>query len=180
MNEWLWGIVAYYNVRQWESRFILVLNAAKNNNYIEKCFKQKLHRIKFSTKKFGDSYFYISQESSQRAPKICRFWNIIIHRNGKAGSLKHWILQKILIIYIEKCFEQKLSIIKLSLSLSRLKLRGSKNFPFFIYFNALTWERNFYIIPDTLASNSVVRWLWSKSVHPLKTRNMYFILVNKN
>ncbi len=32
-------------------KFTLELNAAKNIDYIEKCFKQKLHRIKFLKKK---------------------------------------------------------------------------------------------------------------------------------
>ncbi len=32
-------------------KFTLQLNAAKNTNYIEKCFKQKLFRTKFPTKK---------------------------------------------------------------------------------------------------------------------------------
>ncbi len=31
-------------------KFTLELKAAKNIDYIEKCFKQKLHRIKFATK----------------------------------------------------------------------------------------------------------------------------------
>ncbi len=39
-----------YNALEWEGLFTLWLNAAKSINYIEKCFKQKLHRIKFSTK----------------------------------------------------------------------------------------------------------------------------------
>ncbi len=34
-------------------RFALGLNTAKNTAYIEKCFKQRLHRIKFPTKKVG-------------------------------------------------------------------------------------------------------------------------------
>ncbi len=32
-------------------KFILWLEAAKNTDYIEKCFKQNLHRIKFPKKK---------------------------------------------------------------------------------------------------------------------------------
>ncbi len=42
----------YYNAWEWEStsRFIFGLNAAKNIDYIEKCFKQKFHRIEFRTK----------------------------------------------------------------------------------------------------------------------------------
>ncbi len=48
----------YYNVLKWESRFILGLNADKITNYIEKCFKLKLLRIKFPTKNFVDAHFY--------------------------------------------------------------------------------------------------------------------------
>ncbi len=37
-------------------KFYLGLNAAKNIDYIEKCFKKMLHRIKFATKNFLDKY----------------------------------------------------------------------------------------------------------------------------
>ncbi len=30
---------------EWKSRFTLELNVAKNTDYIEKCFKQKLYKI---------------------------------------------------------------------------------------------------------------------------------------
>ncbi len=36
------------------------LNAAKNIDYVEKCFKQKLQRIKFSTKNSVEAYFYLT------------------------------------------------------------------------------------------------------------------------
>ncbi len=39
----------YFNVLEWESRFTLGLNAAKNTDYIKKSFK-KLFKIKFATK----------------------------------------------------------------------------------------------------------------------------------
>ncbi len=39
-------------------KFTLELNAAKNIDYIEKCFKQVLHRIKFATKNFLEAYLY--------------------------------------------------------------------------------------------------------------------------
>ncbi len=39
----------YYNLLEWKSRFTLGLNTAKNIDYIEKLFKQKLRKIKFST-----------------------------------------------------------------------------------------------------------------------------------
>ncbi len=53
--------------------FTLELNMAKNIDYIEKCSKQKLHTIKFPTKKLMDAYFYVPLEWSYRAPKICVF-----------------------------------------------------------------------------------------------------------
>ncbi len=42
-------------VQEWESRFTLGLNAAKTNDYIRKCFKQKLFEIKFLTKNLVDT-----------------------------------------------------------------------------------------------------------------------------
>ncbi len=52
----------YYNALM--RKFILGLNIAKNTDYIEKGFKQKLFRIKFYTKKSMDTYVYINQEWS--------------------------------------------------------------------------------------------------------------------
>ncbi len=40
----------YYNVLKQENRFILGLDTAKITDYIEKCFKQQLLKIKFPTK----------------------------------------------------------------------------------------------------------------------------------
>ncbi len=40
----------YYNALEWGSKFTIGLNTAKNIDYIEKCFKRKLRRIKFPTK----------------------------------------------------------------------------------------------------------------------------------
>ncbi len=40
----------YYNVLKWESRLNLEVDTAKNTDYIEKHFKQKLFRIKFLAK----------------------------------------------------------------------------------------------------------------------------------
>ncbi len=39
----------YNNAEQWESRITLGLNTTKNIDYIENCFEQKLHGIKFPT-----------------------------------------------------------------------------------------------------------------------------------
>ncbi len=37
----------FYNVLEWESRFTLELNAAKNTVYVKISFKQKWFKIKF-------------------------------------------------------------------------------------------------------------------------------------
>ncbi len=54
----------YYNVPKWESRFTVVMNAAKNKDYIKQFFKQKLLRIKFPIKNSMDAYLYLLQEWS--------------------------------------------------------------------------------------------------------------------
>ncbi len=68
--------------------------------------------------------------------------------------------------YTEKCFKQKLSIIKFPaknsvdaylLSLPGVELGVSNNWLFFIYYSALKLEKNFYINPETLLSNPMVR-----------------------
>ncbi len=48
----IFAFLKYYNAWEWAStiRFTLGVNAAKNIDYIEKCFKQKFHRIEFPTK----------------------------------------------------------------------------------------------------------------------------------
>ncbi len=56
--------VEYYNAQEWRSTFTLGRNTAKNINYIEKYLKQKLCRIKFSTKDFLDTYLYLPLEWS--------------------------------------------------------------------------------------------------------------------
>ncbi len=53
----------YYNALKWK-KFTLEQNAAKNIDYIEKCFKQKLYRLKFATKSSMDAYLYLSPEWS--------------------------------------------------------------------------------------------------------------------
>ncbi len=40
-------------------KFTLELNAAENNDYIEKFFKQKLCRIKFPTKNSMNAFVYL-------------------------------------------------------------------------------------------------------------------------
>ncbi len=54
-------------------KFTLELNTAKNIDYIEKCFKQKLHGIKFLTKNSVNTYLYLPLEWSNGASKICIF-----------------------------------------------------------------------------------------------------------
>ncbi len=54
----------YYDGHKWESRFTLALNAAKNIDYTEKCFKQKLSTIKFAANNSVYTYLYLSQEWS--------------------------------------------------------------------------------------------------------------------
>ncbi len=49
----------YYNELEWESRFTLGLYAAKNIDYIETYFKQKLRRIKFPIKNSEEAYLYL-------------------------------------------------------------------------------------------------------------------------
>ncbi len=53
--------------------FTLRLNAAKSTDYIEKCFKQKLSKIKFSTKYSEDSYLSLPQEWRWGAPNVYHF-----------------------------------------------------------------------------------------------------------
>ncbi len=52
------------NVLEWETRFILGLNAAINTDYIEKWSEQKLFRTNFPTKYVVDANLYLHQEWS--------------------------------------------------------------------------------------------------------------------
>ncbi len=58
----------YYNVLEWENRFTLGLNAAKNTATIKIAFKQKLFRIKFSTKNSEDAYLCLLLERARDNP----------------------------------------------------------------------------------------------------------------
>ncbi len=62
----------------WNEKVYLKWSDAKNINYIEKCFKQKLHRIKFATKNSADAYLNLLMEWSQGAPKIFYIVSIAI------------------------------------------------------------------------------------------------------
>ncbi len=57
-------MLVHYNALTRDNRFTLWLNAAKYTDYIEKCFKQKLQRIKFPTKNSVGAYLYLTQECS--------------------------------------------------------------------------------------------------------------------
>ncbi len=67
----------YYDVMEWESRFTLGLNPGKNADYIKKCFKQKLFRIKHPTKNSLNAWL-----------KDCHFWNIFMYWNGSRFTLR--------------------------------------------------------------------------------------------
>ncbi len=47
------------NALEWESMFTLGLNAAKSNDYVDKCFNQKLSEIIFPTKTSLIAYVYL-------------------------------------------------------------------------------------------------------------------------
>ncbi len=53
----------------------LGLNVAKIIDYIEKCFKQKLYKIKFPIKNSVGACFYLPKKWSWGAAKICHFLN---------------------------------------------------------------------------------------------------------
>ncbi len=76
LQKWSQGLqrlpfLKYYNVLEWENRFTLGLNTAKNANYIKKGFKRKLFRINFPIKKLQQTHVSISPGS--RARKLQRF-----------------------------------------------------------------------------------------------------------
>ncbi len=60
-------------------KFILELNAAKNIDYIEKYFKQKLHSIKFTTKNSVDTYLYLFLEWSRglQSLEFLKYYNAL-------------------------------------------------------------------------------------------------------
>ncbi len=66
-------LLRYYNAQEWESRLTLLLNAAKNINFIEKCIKQKLRRIQFPTKIHGEN-ISVFPRSEGRGSKDMVLW----------------------------------------------------------------------------------------------------------
>ncbi len=57
--KYLQFLLKYCNALEWERRFTLALNAAKNNDYIEKWCEQKVFIIKFPTKSSVNTYLYL-------------------------------------------------------------------------------------------------------------------------
>ncbi len=66
---------AIFEILKTLSRFSLGLNAAKNTYYIEKCFKQKLRKIKFLTVICGRKSLSPSGVE-QKVSENFHFWNI--------------------------------------------------------------------------------------------------------
>ncbi len=87
-----WGFknfafLKYYNALEWESRLTFRLNNAKNTDCIEKYFKQKLHRIKFSTKNSVNAYPIYLRSRARGLQGFVIFKIYIMRRSGKVGSL---------------------------------------------------------------------------------------------
>ncbi len=56
-----WPFFKYINALKWESRLTLELNAEKNTDCIEKCFKQKLYKIRIPAKNSVGAFLYFPQ-----------------------------------------------------------------------------------------------------------------------
>ncbi len=63
----------FNNALEWESRFTLGLNAAKNTDYIKNCLKQKLSRIKFPKKNLIGCISLSTSRVKLGASKVCVF-----------------------------------------------------------------------------------------------------------
>ncbi len=63
-QEWRYGATNICHIIELKSRFFLRLKASKIIDCIEKCFNQKLYKIKFQTKNSTGECFYLSQEWS--------------------------------------------------------------------------------------------------------------------
>ncbi len=70
--EWVSQIYDFYMCFNGVQGFTLGRKLQKYD-YIKKCFKQKLFRIKFSTKNSLDAFLHQPQEWNYRAPKIVIF-----------------------------------------------------------------------------------------------------------
>ncbi len=59
------------------------LNDAKSTDYIEKCLKQKLFKIKFSTKNSAEAYLYLSQYEARVSKDLSFPFLCIIFQKGQ-------------------------------------------------------------------------------------------------
>ncbi len=103
-----------YNVLEWEKRFTLGPNSAKNTYNIKKCLQQKLFRIKFSTNNSTDAYLYLPKEWSKGRGTFAIFkinYNVLVWESRFTLGLNASKSTDC----IEKCFKQKLYKIKFPL-----------------------------------------------------------------
>ncbi len=65
-------------------KFNLPLNAAKNTDYVEKWFKQKLFGIKFPTKKAVGAYVYLLKEWNKGLQRFAfwKYYNVLKRENS--------------------------------------------------------------------------------------------------
>ncbi len=77
-------------------RFIFSALDAKSTDCIDKCFKQKLYRIKFSYKKLNGRISFSNRSGSVGHKRFVSFE--IAHWDGNVCSLWDWTLPKVLII----------------------------------------------------------------------------------
>ncbi len=83
-QEWSYGALKIamfeiYNVLKWESRFTLVLIAAKNIDYIKKLYDKKLLRITILTKNSLNAYLLSTSGVEQGSLRlIClKYYNVL-------------------------------------------------------------------------------------------------------
>ncbi len=77
----------YCNMPKWERRSTSGLNGGKITDYIKKCFKLKLFKIKFLTKVSLRILCLFHPGVELRDSKDGHFWNILMRWNGKMRSL---------------------------------------------------------------------------------------------
>ncbi len=111
MNSLIIRVRTCLNAPEWENRFTSGLNAADITAYIKNMSNESCLELNFIWKS-QRMRIAISPRSAARWPqRFAIFEKIIMHPNGKIGSHRGWLLQK-LQIYIEKCFKRKLFRIK--------------------------------------------------------------------
>ncbi len=69
-NYHFWNIIMYWNGKIDSLQGWILL---QSTDCIEKCFDQKLYKIKFPTKTLAGAYLYLPKEWSWGTPKICYF-----------------------------------------------------------------------------------------------------------